>query len=345
VVEPTRGESGSSPADQLQLLTRARGGDERAFASLASGWQVSVFRHCYRMLGSGPEAEDSTQDSLLRAWQRLASYSGSGSLDGWVHRIATNLCIDRLRGRARRTQPLGLTGPAVPGQPPEMAALGVEWVEPVADHAIGFSGDPAHSALQRERISLAFVAALQRLSPRQRAALLLCDVLGFSQAEAGEVLASSESAVNNLLYRARLRIKAEKTPALADLDDPQVERLVARYVRAWERADITELVATVSADVRLSMPPLASWYEGAADVVSFVTVAIFGPTGGAGLVMRRARANGQHAVATYEPADAGSRVSGLQVLHIDAESLLISSITSFRDPELAMRCGFPDRAL
>jgi RNA polymerase sigma-70 factor (ECF subfamily) len=220
--------------------------------------------------------------------------------------------------------------------------LPIEWVEPIGDQSIGLSEDPAHSAEQRERISLAFVAALQRLSARQRAALLLHDVLDFSHDEVAEVLESSPSAVNSLLYRARETMSASPTPVLADPNDPAVKALLGRYVRAWERADISEFLATVSEDVRLSMPPLPTWYQGSSGVAAFIESVIFGPARPLGVRVRLGGANGQPAVAIYEPGPDGMlTASGLQVIDVDADSETITDITSFRDPGIAEQCGFP----
>lgn len=294
------------------------------------------------MLGSGPDAEEALQDTLLRAWQRLDTFEARGSFQGWMYRIATNLCIDRLRGRSPRIHPVHHGPPSTPGLLPEAADSPIDWIEPIADHGIGLGEDPAHSAEQRERISLAFVAALQRLSARQRAALLLHDVLDFSHDEVAEVLDSSSSAVNSLLYRARETMSASPTPVPADPNHPAVKALLGRYIEAWERADISEFVATVSADVRLSMPPLAMWFQGSADVATFIEAAIFGPARPHGITVRLGGANGQPALATYEAGPDNTMIaSGLQVLDVDVDSNTITAITSFRDPDIAVRCGFP----
>jgi RNA polymerase sigma-70 factor (ECF subfamily) len=293
------------------------------------------------MLGSGPDAEEALQDTLLRAWQRLDTFEARGSFQGWMYRIATNLCIDRLRGRRPRSHPVDHGPAASPGSFPEAPDSAIEWVEPIGDATIGLGEDPAHSAEQRERISLAFIAALQRLSARQRAALLLHDVLDFSHDEVAEVLDSSPSAVNSLLFRARETMSASPTPVLADPNDPGVKTLLDRYMAAWERADITEFLATVSDDVRISMPPVPTWYQGSETVASFIEAVIFEQVRPYGVAMRPGGANGQPAFATYEPgSDGAMTVSGIQVIEVDDNSKTITGITSFRDPEIAVRCGF-----
>jgi len=330
--------------DYEPILALARAGDATAFAELADHYRNPLFRHCYRMLGSGHEAEDAVQDTLLRAWQRLDTFDGRGSFPGWMYRIATNVCIDRLRGRRRRTHPVSLGPPAAAGALPTGPEPDVDWIEPVADQVTGFAGNPEHQALTRERISLAFVAALQQLSARQRAALLLHDVLEFTHEEVAEALDTSPSAVNSLLYRARQAIGASATVVPANPDDPAVKALLARYVRAWELADISELLATVSDDVRFSMPPLSTWYEGSGAVTGFIESAVFAHVRPHGITMRVGRANGQPAIATYAPGPDGDLVvDGLQVLDIDPGTSRITAITSFRDPGLAVRCGFTER--
>ena len=210
------------------LAARAAAGDGTAFAELVEPLRAPVFRHCYRMLGSGADAEDATQDTIERAWLKLATYNGSGPFGAWLQRIATNVCLDGLRARRTRIDPVGDGPPAaagaVPGPPdPELA-----WVEPVSDADLRASRDPEDEVVRREEISLAFVAALQVLAPRQRAALLLHDVLGFTHAEVGEVLQISTTAVNSLLSRARetVRTRADLRQQ-PDITEPRVQQLLA----------------------------------------------------------------------------------------------------------------------
>src|SRR5215472_3344560 len=188
------------------LLARAVAGDGTAFAALVEPNRRAVFRHCYRMLGSGADAEDATQDTLERAWRRLATYDGSGPFGAWLQRIATNLCLDGLRARRTRLGPAGYGKPAAPGTVPGPPDPELAWVEPVSDAELR-GADPQDAVVRREEISLAFVAALQLLAPRQRAALLLHDVLGFTHAEVGEVLGVGSTAVNSLLSRARETVR------------------------------------------------------------------------------------------------------------------------------------------
>jgi RNA polymerase sigma-70 factor (TIGR02960 family) len=334
-----------SPTGQ-DLLDRAVRGESSAFAVLVQPHRRAVFRHCYRMLGSGVDAEDATQDTLERAWRRLATFEASGPFGGWLHRIATNVCLDALRQRRPRLDPTG-EGPAIspsafsPEVDPELS-----WVEPVSDADLEAS-DPGEVIARREDISLAFVAALQRLAPRQRAVLLLVDVLGFSHGEVGEVLEMSPGAVNSLLSRARDAARARPTRVRFDPEDDRVRDLLARYVRAWQLADVNAFVALVADDVRLSMPPMTAWFEGREPVADFVSEMVFAPSRPAGVPLRMGWCNGQPAFAVYEPDDEDRLVaSGLQVLELGEAGgrLLVQAIVSFRDPELAVRCGFPRAA-
>ncbi len=263
------------PAD-VALLAQAVAGDEAAFAELVQPYQGPVFRHCYRMLGSGADAEDATQDTLERAWRKLASYGGSGPFGAWLQRIATNICLDGLRARRTRIGPVGYGPPAAPGTMPGPPDPELAWVEPVSDSDLRVSQDPQDEVVRREEISLAFVAALQLLAPRQRAALLLHDVLGFSHAEVAEVLEVSTTAVNSLLSRARESVRGRAGLLQPDLTDPRVQQLLERYVRAWRLADIDEFVRLVAEDVRFIMPPLTAWFDGREAVAAFVATAIFG---------------------------------------------------------------------
>jgi RNA polymerase sigma-70 factor (ECF subfamily) len=326
------------------LLARAVAGDDTAFGTLVDPYQRAVFRHCYRMLGSGADAEDATQDTLERAWRRLASYDGSGPFAAWLQRIATNVCLDGLRARRTRIGPAGYGPPsahgAVPGRPdPELA-----WVEPVSDSDLHGAADPQDEVVRREEISLAFVAALQRLAPRQRAALLLHDVLAFTHAEVGEVLGVGTTAVNSLLSRARDSLRATADRPQPDITDPRVRRLLDRYVHAWQLADIEGFVQLIAEDVQFSMPPLTAWFQGRDAVAAFVENAIFAPARPDGIHLVRGSCNGQPAFASYEPGDDDRLVvTGLQVLQLvelNGEPV-IAALVSYRDAALAIRCGLP----
>ena len=338
----------ADPTDPA-LVARAVAGDGGAFAALAGPHQRAVFRHCYRMLGSGADAEDATQETLERAWRKLGTYDGSGPFPAWLQRIATNICLDGLRARRARVGPAGYGPPMAPGAAfaapdPELA-----WVEPVRDSDLYGTdrygtADPQDEVIRNEEIGLAFVAALQRLAPRQRAALLLHDVLAFSHDEVAEVLGTSPNAVNSLLSRARETVRGHAGAPPLSVTDPRVQELLERYLRAWRLADIDGFVRLVSEDVSFSMPPLTAWFAGREAVAAFIEEVVFGPARPYGVHLEAGTCNGQPAFATYEPdADGRLAVSGLQVLQlaeVDGRPL-IAAVVSYRDPELAIRCGMP----
>jgi RNA polymerase sigma-70 factor (TIGR02960 family) len=326
------------------LLARAASGDEAAFAALITPHERAVFRHCYRMLGSGVDAEDATQDTLERSWRRLATYDASGPFGAWLQRIATNICLDRWRATRTRIGPAEYGPPTAPGSLPGPPDPELVWVEPVSDSELRGSGDPQEQVIRQEEISLAFVAALQRLAPRQRAALLLHDVLAFTHAETAEVLGVSTGAVNSLLSRARSSVRAAAGRPQPGIDEPRVQELLKRYIEAWQRADIGTLVKVIAEDVRFSMPPLTAWFDGRDAVAAFLETAVFRPARPYGITLLPGRCNGQPAFATYEPDGEGRlAASGLQVLQLaDIEGQpLITALVSYRDPDLAIRCGLP----
>ena len=220
------------------------------------------------------------------------------------------------------------------------------WIEPVADARLYASRDPQDEVVGREDVSLAFTAALHRLAPRQRACLLLHDVLGFTQSEVAEALSISPSAVNSLLFRARDAAQTRAVDAPVDPNDPVVQDLLARYVRAWEHADIDAFVALVADDIRLSMPPMTEWFLGRDDVAEFLERVVFSAARPYGVPLRGGWCNGQPAFATYEPdADGALGAGGLQVLELveRAGRLVVADIVSYRDPGVAASCGFPPR--
>jgi RNA polymerase sigma-70 factor (ECF subfamily) len=232
--------------------------------------------YCYRMLGSGFEAEDAVQDTLLRAWQAADRFEGRSSVRSWLYRIATNVCLDMLRGRSRRARPMEF-GPASPPEESSLAQVLPEnsWVSPIADaRVLPEDGDPAEIAVARETIRLAFVTALQHLPPRQRAALILCEVLRWQAAETADLLGTSVAAVNSALQRARATLAAvqggpepaESIPAGAAPAEDADRQLLAQYVDAFERYDIDALVKLLAQDAVQSMPPYAMWLSGPADI-------------------------------------------------------------------------------
>ena len=273
--------------------------------------------YCYRMLGSPFEAEDAVQETLLRAWRALDRFEGRSSLRSWLYRIATNVCMDMLGGRERRARPMDL-GPARPPDGPHGEILPeVTWIEPIPDDTLVAEGDPAVVVESRETIRLAFVAALQHLPPRQRAALVLCEVLHWRAAEVAELLDTSVPAVNSALQRARATLEEANVAdaGKGKLSDTDAD-LLARYVDAFQRYDMKALTALIHEDATQSMPPYEMWLSGREDIFGWW----YGPGIGCkgSRVIPTVSANGSPAFGQYKPSESGSGFDpwALQVLQI-----------------------------
>src|SRR3954447_24619372 len=276
------------------LLEAARRGDEGAFAALVAPYRGELHAHCYRMLGSLHDAEDSLQDELLRAWRGLPRFDGRSSLRSWLYRIATNTSLDVIGRRPKRVLPLDFGPPADPHDGAAMPIAETVWIEPYPDDQLGLE--------QRESVELAFTAALQHLPANQRAVLIMREVLGFSAQEVSDSLETTVASVNSALQRARKSVD-ERLPdrsqqqTLRELGDERVSEIVATYVDAMDRGDIPAVVDLLADDAAWSMPPLSSWYRGLDDLRAFLSV---GPLSGRFRWKRlAASANGQPAVAAY----------------------------------------------
>jgi RNA polymerase sigma-70 factor (ECF subfamily) len=273
--------------------------------------------YCYRMLGSGFEAEDAVQETVIRAWRNRERFEGRSSVRSWLYRIATNVCIDMSRQVQRRARPLDM-GPA---SPPEESFLGpvlteVAWVTPLPDAgAAPEAADPAELALYRESVRLAFVTALQHLPARQRATLILCEVLRWQAAEVAELLDTSVAAVNSSLQRARATLGDRRETLEPESLDDENRALLEQYVDAFERYDIERLVTLLHDDAFQSMPPFAMWMKGAADIGRFMLEP--GPSACRGSILLPTSANGCPAFGQYKPDPDGGYVPwALQVLEI-----------------------------
>lgn len=319
------------------------------FAAAIDAHRRDVVLLCYRFLGSLAEAEEAAQETALRAWRGRDAFRGEASLRTWLHRIAARVCLDLLRTRrARRLPPDVVARPADPSDPPAPAATDVPWLEPLPDDVVegaAVASGPAHDPVARfdlrESVSLAFIAALQVLPPRQRAVLLLRDVLAWTAREAADALDMSVPAANSALHRARTALQATHHRTGRDAivsaapDDPAVRRLLDAYVRAWQADDVDGLVATMRADVRLAMPPSPSWYVGRDVVEIGMRRWIFGALRpAAGYMVRPTVANGQPA-ALFAPADDADHPLGVQVLDVVDGS--VAGITVFLDGDIAAR--------
>ncbi|HEY3870233.1 MAG TPA: sigma-70 family RNA polymerase sigma factor [Actinocrinis sp.] len=319
--------------------------------------QRELTGYCYRMLGSLFDADDAVQETMIRAWKGIERFEGRSAVRTWLHRIATNVCIDMLRGRSRRAVPMDL-GPAISArtgdagqQLPEH-----EWVLPAPDARIlAATADPAQVAADRETVRLAFIAALQRLPARQRAVLILREVLSFSAAETAELLETTVASANSALQRARAAMAAipgqdaryregdsDGDPVLLGIrtagpDDPDQKELLEEYVAAFESYDMKRLTALLREDAMQSMPPWPIWIHGADEIVAWML--------GAGADCRGSRlvpfqANGSPAFAQYRSdGRGGHKPWSLQVLEIDGGR--ISEIHSYVFPELFEAYGFP----
>jgi RNA polymerase sigma-70 factor (TIGR02960 family) len=325
-----------------RLLSRAREGDGLAFRQLTDPFRREIQLHCYRILGSLQDAEDMLQETLLAAWRGLDAFEGRASLRTWLYRIATNRCLNLLRSNARRP---AKEVPPMPEPPPPTRRSEPLWLQPYPDILLEGLPDaapgPAARYETKEATALAFVAGLQRLPPLQRTALVLRDVLGFSAGESAAILETTEASVKGALQRARATLaQREIDPSRAPLpDSPQERELVARFVEAFERGDTKAVVALLTDDAWLTMPPYPFEYQGKAAITLFLE-----HRAGVRDPRRRVvptRANGQPAFGFYVD-DRYARIArpwGLVVLTLDGEQ--ISAITFFSDTSVFAHFGLP----
>jgi RNA polymerase sigma-70 factor, ECF subfamily len=302
------------------------------FAALTEPFRVELRAHCYRMLGSIHDAEDVVQETYLRAWRAIDRFEGRSSVRRWLYAIATRACLTALETRARRPLPSGLGRPSDDHRV-EVAASepSVPWLQPAPNVLIG-ADDPADVVASRTGVRLAFIAALQLLSARQRAVLALRDVLAFRTAEVAEMLGTTGVAVDSLLRRARAHLAAAR-PAeheLAEPDERADRLLLDAYVDAFTRADADALVHLLRVDVEMEMPPIPTWFTGRDAVVGFLAARVLRAAGQ--WRMRTSRANGQPALVVHKRVDGGYEPYGVQVF--DLIGGRIARITAFNDPGL-----------
>lgn len=329
--------------EETTYLNAARSGDQEAFAQLVEPYRKQLLVHCYRILGSFEDAEDMLQETLVRVWKRLDSFEGRSSLRAWLYKIATNASLDALDSRRVRGLPKELYRRGDPTQPLP-APVQANWVEPLPDEWIDGQPDiyPEARYEVRESITLAFVAALQKLPGRQRAVILLCDVMGWSSNEAAEILDMTTAAVNSALQRARETLKHSARKSTPVHLNENLSALLARYVAAWETADSAALIAVLREDVALTMPPLPVWFGGHADVKAFLDGFLFQSTDPFKVKLEAVRFNGSPAFATYQMDESGVyRAAALQILTI--EDGLISEINDYLtfDGQLFSNLGLP----
>jgi RNA polymerase sigma-70 factor, ECF subfamily len=313
------------------------------FAGLTSQFRGELLAHCYRMLGSADEAEDLVQETYLRAWRSYAGFEGRSSVRTWLYRIATNACLTAIERRGRRPLPSGLGGPGDDPRAPRVARPEVPWLQPIPDALLGAPPpDPAAATASRAGIRLAMVAALQHLSARQRAVLILRDVLEWPAAEVADLLGTTTTAVNSGLRRARTQL-ARALPAeeeVAEPAEPGLRALLDRFAAAFENADIGALAELLRQDAALEMPPIPTWFAGRPAVLGFVAANLFTTPGRFRLVATMA--NGQPAFAVYEREGDGSYgAHAVMVLTVTAAG--IARLVVFLDPGLLAAFGLPDR--
>jgi RNA polymerase sigma-70 factor, ECF subfamily len=333
---------------ERELLVAARGGDEEAFGRLVEPYRAALQAHCYRMLGSVPDAEDAVQETLLRAWRGLASFEGRSSLRSWLYAIATNASLRAIERRPKRVLPIDYAPAADPHDGPGEPLVESVWVEPYPDERLGLEGDPAGPEAryeQRESVELAFIAALQHLPARQRAVLILREVLGFSARETAEALETTPVSVDSALQRAHKTVD-ERLPeqsqqaALRSIGDHELREIVDGFVDAWERSDVDAVVAMLAEEPTMTMPPLPTWYRGRKAVAAFLRG--WPLKGDRRWRVVPVRANGQLAFGNYiwDEERETFAAESITVLTLDGER--IAEITAFLDAELLPRFGLPD---
>jgi RNA polymerase sigma-70 factor (ECF subfamily) len=306
--------------------------------------RTELTRYCYRMLASPFEAEDAVQETMIRAWRSYERFEGRAALRSWLYRIATNVCFDMLNGRSRRARPMDLGGAGAPEAANLNTLPEVTWIEPIPTDA-AVEADPAEAAVARETMRLAFVAALQHLPARQRAALILCEVLRWKASEAAELLDTSVASINSALQRARATIEASgisSDDAPSTVDTPQRE-LLDRYVKAFESYDMDALASLIREDAIQSMPPFDLWLTGLQDILTWWQ----GPGNACrgSKVLPAPMANGSVAFGQYKPSESGSGYDpwALQVLEFDDEGKIVEFTFFLSTERLFPLFGLPPR--
>jgi len=312
------------------------------FARLTDPFRPELLAHCYRMLGSVHDAEDQVQETMIRAWRSYPGFEGRASVRTWLYRIATNACLRALETSGRRPLPSGLGGPGqYPDAPLAAARPEVAWLQPVPDALVGAgSADPAEIAAARQGTRLALIAALQYLPARQRAVLILRDVLRWRAAEVAELLGTTTVAVNRMLQRARARLgqAAPDQDQIHEPADPAGRALLDRFAAAFQNADVTAVVQLLREDAVFEMPPEVTWFTGRELIGRFLRAQVL--TGPGRFQMTPVAANGQPALAAYlRGRDGGYRAHSICVLTTAASR--VTRVTSFNDPGLFATFGLP----
>ena len=325
------------------LVEAARGGDEHAFRALVEPLGRELHAYAYRMLGGFHDADDALQDSRLKAWRALATYEPRASFRAWMYRIVTNTCLDLLKLRSRRVLPQDVSPSIAPGPPTTAPRADISWIEPYPDALLPAVPSPEQALRLREGVRLAFVRVVQMLPPRQRAALILHDVLDWSVVEVADMLETTEVAINSALQRARAAIARPRAESAASALAPRHAEVVERFVRAWESGDFDDFAALLATDAVLNMPPWEYWLDGKDAVVA--TMLSTGTWDGVPRPGRYkivpAPMNGDPAGLAYVRAPDGRyHAVCLTVLSLDADGSIVE-LTTFVLPELFAAWGFP----
>ncbi|WBB78687.1 sigma-70 family RNA polymerase sigma factor [Micromonospora sp. WMMD882] len=342
---------GTGQSEEPAVVDAVRAGDEAAFAELTERHRRELHVHCYRMLGSFDDAEDLVQETFLRAWRRRETFQGRSTFRAWLYRIATNACLDFVERHPRRPRGALTTTPA-PAGPASAAAfpqVEIPWLQPYPDRLLepvaSPDAEPDTAVIAKETIELAFLAAIQHLPPKQRAVLILRDVLGWPANDTAALLNGTVPAVNSALQRARLTLKQhlpQRRSEWAAVTDPSEEEraVLQRYVRATENADLAGLAELLREDARFTMPPKPTWYVGRATIIETWTPVLVGPNAWRDWRHVLTRANRQPAVACYVRPEGADRYHalGLDVLRI--EDGAVAEITAFQ-PEVFPAFGLP----
>jgi RNA polymerase sigma-70 factor (ECF subfamily) len=329
-------------------VVAARGGNPAAFAAVTERYRAELQVHCYRLLGSLQDAEDLVQETFLRAWSKRASYQARSTFRAWLYGIATNACLDALRRRPKRVLPPDVGGPADPTKAPR-PVTDLPWLEPFPDQlleqAAANDDEPEARLLARETTELAFLAAIQHLPPRQRAILILRDVLDWSAGQTAASLETTVPSVNSALQRAHATL-AKHLPSRMETRSPAAvsaseQALLEGLIEAWERADASALAALLREDARLVMPPTPSWFDGRDAIRTFFAEYAFAPGFQRRVRVLATRANRQPAMAVYVGERAGRprKAFALVVLRVEHEA--IAELTLFHSPELFAAWGLP----
>ncbi len=328
-----------SPSDS-SALPAALAGDASAFESLTEPHRRELLTHCYRILGSPQDAEDMVQETFLRAWRRLNTYEGRAPFRAWLYKIATNACLDALSHRPKRTLPPVSYPAGGPHSPIPAPIVEPIWLEPFPDELLAPTEATPESRFEaNESIRLSFLLALQVLPPRQRCVLILRDVLDWPARELADLLGTSLASVNSLLHRARWALKKNYLPDHRDAlktaqADMQMQKMLDRYMQAWESADLDEIVALLTEETTFAMPPVPLWFRGVSAIRAFASTTLLNGDARGRWRLKPIRANGGPGFAWYRRDETGTSYAAYALQVLTVNDRRVSAITTFAEPSL-----------